>query len=36
MFNVSVCTAECEEGEWDSEWDEDGESLKSDNMPMYV
>merc|ERR1711874_469217 len=27
---------ECEEGEWDSEWDEDGESLKSDNMPMYV
>ena len=27
---------DCEEGEWDSEWDEDGEAIKSDNMPMYV
>ena len=35
---VTDCVfADCEEGEWDSEWDEDEISAsKCENMPMYV
>ena len=27
---------DCEEGEWDSEWEEEEETFKSDKLPMYV
>ena len=35
--NYNCVFVDCEEGEWDSEWDEDEMATnKSENMPMYV
>ena len=38
FLSTSSCVfVDCEEGEWDSEWDEDEvTAIKSENMPMYV